>query len=94
MVEEVRTIQTTEIPDWLRKYQDEILTRAQYFRSIKLRRVPLCNRRQRKERQRELVRIFQCCKLVQEPWAKASAVCKQGCKQFSKGLVLWPGRSK
>ena len=29
MVEEVRTIQTTEIPDWLRKYQDEILTRAQ-----------------------------------------------------------------
>lgn len=29
MVEEVKTIQTTEIPDWLRKYQDEILTRAQ-----------------------------------------------------------------
>ena len=29
MVEEVRTIQRTEIPDWLRKYQDEILTRAQ-----------------------------------------------------------------
>jgi hypothetical protein len=29
MVEEVRTISTTEIPDWLKKYQDEILTRAQ-----------------------------------------------------------------
>jgi hypothetical protein len=29
MVEEVRTTTTQEIPDWLKKYQDEILTRAQ-----------------------------------------------------------------
>jgi len=29
MVETVKTISTTEIPDWLKKYQDEILTRAQ-----------------------------------------------------------------
>jgi hypothetical protein len=28
-METVKTISTTEIPDWLKKYQDEILTRAQ-----------------------------------------------------------------